>query len=241
MGWSTQQLADLAGTTLRAVRHYHEIGLLPEPPRGANGYKDYGVRHLTQLLHIRRLVDFGAPLSEIRTMSLVDHAGAATSEYLDTLRRLDHEAHRAMQRLEGIRDGIRKELDAHEAAARAGHGAPHPPNPDGDFMVVLSRVLRADALDTWNRLLDHAPEDAALSEFSDLDESSTPGTRSDLAVQLASVIQRIYVEHPELIAPALASGRQRPIAGEAIGVALRELYSPAQLDVLARVSTLLKE
>ena len=33
MGWSTREVAQLAGTTLRTVRHYHEIGLLDEPER----------------------------------------------------------------------------------------------------------------------------------------------------------------------------------------------------------------
>ncbi|WP_433560110.1 MerR family DNA-binding transcriptional regulator [Pseudonocardia xinjiangensis] len=28
MAWSTRELADLAGTTVRAVRHYHDVGLL---------------------------------------------------------------------------------------------------------------------------------------------------------------------------------------------------------------------
>ena len=65
MAWSTRELAELAGTSLRAVRHYHDQGLLPEPPRSTNGYKHYGVRHLIQLLHIRRLVDLGVPLAEI--------------------------------------------------------------------------------------------------------------------------------------------------------------------------------
>ena len=31
MPWSTRELAELAGTTVKAVRHYHEIGLLDEP------------------------------------------------------------------------------------------------------------------------------------------------------------------------------------------------------------------
>lgn len=31
MGWSTPQLAELAGTSLRTVRHYHEVGLLDAP------------------------------------------------------------------------------------------------------------------------------------------------------------------------------------------------------------------
>ena len=48
MAWSTHELADLAGTSLRTVRHYHEVGLLDEPERHSNGYKQYGVAHLVR-------------------------------------------------------------------------------------------------------------------------------------------------------------------------------------------------
>jgi DNA-binding transcriptional MerR regulator len=37
VAWSTRQVAELAGTTVKAVRHYHKVGLLNEPERGANG------------------------------------------------------------------------------------------------------------------------------------------------------------------------------------------------------------
>ena len=50
MGWSTRELAELAGTTIKAVRHYHEHGLLEEPRRAVNGYKQYGAGHLVRLL-----------------------------------------------------------------------------------------------------------------------------------------------------------------------------------------------
>lgn len=33
--------AAFAGTTPRAVRHYHQIGLLPEPERGGDGRRRY--------------------------------------------------------------------------------------------------------------------------------------------------------------------------------------------------------
>jgi DNA-binding transcriptional MerR regulator len=33
------QLADYAGVTIKAVRVYHDRGLLPEPPRDASGYR----------------------------------------------------------------------------------------------------------------------------------------------------------------------------------------------------------
>lgn len=37
MAWSTRRLAELAGTSLRTVRHYHEVELLAEPERRADG------------------------------------------------------------------------------------------------------------------------------------------------------------------------------------------------------------
>ncbi|WP_344167895.1 MerR family transcriptional regulator [Kribbella lupini] len=33
------RLAAYAGVTVRAVRHYHQIGLLPEPERDHSGYR----------------------------------------------------------------------------------------------------------------------------------------------------------------------------------------------------------
>lgn len=33
------QLAAYAGVTIKAVRHYHQRGLLAEPPRDASGYR----------------------------------------------------------------------------------------------------------------------------------------------------------------------------------------------------------
>ena len=33
----SSELAELAGVTVRTLRHYHQIGLLPEPPRTAGG------------------------------------------------------------------------------------------------------------------------------------------------------------------------------------------------------------
>ncbi|GAA2582030.1 hypothetical protein GCM10010424_29910 [Streptomyces lienomycini] len=43
MAWSTREMAELAGVSLRAVRHCHDIRLLEEPERRSNGYKQYGV------------------------------------------------------------------------------------------------------------------------------------------------------------------------------------------------------
>ncbi|MER6141069.1 MerR family transcriptional regulator [Streptomyces sparsogenes] len=59
------QLAATAGVTVRAVRHYHHVGLLPEPERDASGYRRYGAQAAVDLIRIRTLADAGVPLARI--------------------------------------------------------------------------------------------------------------------------------------------------------------------------------
>lgn len=61
----SSELAGLAGTTPRALRHYHQLGLLPEVPRDPNGYRRYTVRDLVRVLRIRQLAAGGMPLNQI--------------------------------------------------------------------------------------------------------------------------------------------------------------------------------
>lgn len=58
--------AAFVGTTPRAIRHYHEIGLLPEPERGGDGRRRYGHEDMIRLLWIRRMADAGIALDDIR-------------------------------------------------------------------------------------------------------------------------------------------------------------------------------
>ena len=62
------QLAAYAGVTVRAVRHYHQIGLLPEPERDASGYRRYGATAVVSLIKIRTLANAGVPLSQVGQM-----------------------------------------------------------------------------------------------------------------------------------------------------------------------------
>ncbi|MDA3804613.1 MerR family transcriptional regulator [Clavibacter sp. CT19] len=58
--------AAFAGTTPRAIRHYHRIGLLPEPERGADDRRRYGHDDMMRLLWVLRTVDAGIALADIR-------------------------------------------------------------------------------------------------------------------------------------------------------------------------------
>lgn len=58
--------AAFAGTTPRAIRHYHAIGLLPEPERGGDDRRRYGHDDMIRLLWIRKMADAGIALDDIR-------------------------------------------------------------------------------------------------------------------------------------------------------------------------------
>ncbi|KNE80868.1 MULTISPECIES: MerR family transcriptional regulator [Streptomyces] len=78
------ELAALAGVSTRTVRHYHHLGLLPEPGRRANGYRVYELRDAVRLARIRRLTELGLGLDEVRDV-LADDAGRELREVLEEL------------------------------------------------------------------------------------------------------------------------------------------------------------
>jgi len=96
------ELAELGGVSTRAVRHYHRIGLLPEPSRQANGYRRYGPRDVVRLLRVRRLVELGLSLDEAAD-ALGDDEGR---ELRDILVDLDADLARQEQRIAGRRAQI---------------------------------------------------------------------------------------------------------------------------------------
>ena len=66
------QLASYAGVTVRAVRHYHDKGLLPEPERDHSGYRRYDAHAVVELIRIRTLADAGVPLARVGELLAAD-------------------------------------------------------------------------------------------------------------------------------------------------------------------------
>lgn len=95
------QLAAYAGVTVRAVRHYHQIGLLPEPERDASGYRRYGAKAVVSLIKIRTLADAGVPLSQIGQMLEAD-----ASTFAEAVQRIDSHLRDEIERLETSRKQI---------------------------------------------------------------------------------------------------------------------------------------
>ena len=69
------QLAAYAGVTVRAVRHYHAKGLLPEPERDASGYRTYAAPAVVRLIRIRTLAEAGVPLARVEELLAADEEG----------------------------------------------------------------------------------------------------------------------------------------------------------------------
>ena len=95
------QLAAYAGVTVRAVRHYHQIGLLPEPERDASGYRRYGADAVVSLIKVRTLANAGVPLSRIRPMLEAD-----TATFVEVIQRIDNDLREEAERLEASRKQI---------------------------------------------------------------------------------------------------------------------------------------
>jgi len=63
--WSIQEIARLAGTTSRTLRHYDDIGLLPPSRIAPNGYRHYDAAALVRLQRILLLRELGLGLPQI--------------------------------------------------------------------------------------------------------------------------------------------------------------------------------
>lgn len=66
------QLAAYAGVTVATVRHYHKIGLLPEPERDRSGYRSYDADAVVQLIRIHILASAGVPLAQLERLLSAD-------------------------------------------------------------------------------------------------------------------------------------------------------------------------
>ena len=67
---------------MRAVRHYHQTGLLPEPERDHSGYRRYDARAVIDLIRIKTLAEAGVPLARISEIMSADpgHFARAVAE-----------------------------------------------------------------------------------------------------------------------------------------------------------------
>lgn len=237
MAWSTQEIADLAATTVNTVRHYHRVGLLEQPDRRSNGYKSYEVRHLVQLLRIRRLRELGVPLDQ------VDHVAAGDERSLSTLAGVDEDLAATIERLQQARSEIRSIL--------AGASRPDVPRgfeqvaarltaTDRALLLIWAQLYDDEAMSDLREMLEAEGDDVRLA-FDALPADAGEEARARMAERYAVGLARDLRKYPWLRDP-LAHHRKRPqITWQTLIESVAALYNRAQLDVLARANAIALE
>lgn len=102
--WSIQQIARIAGTTSRTLRHYGDIGLLPATRTGHNGYRYYDRDALVRLQRILLLRDLGLGLPQIA--DLLERDAAPRDALARHLTWLQQEQQRLERQIASVRSTI---------------------------------------------------------------------------------------------------------------------------------------
>ena len=165
------ELAETVGVTTRTVRHYHHLGLLPEPERRSNGYRDYGLRHAVVLARIRRLTELGLGLTEVRDV-LADDAGR---DLVEVLTELDEDLARQESAIRERRARLRTLLDSGELPAEG------PVSPE--LTAVFSELTHTSTLPADSPMAAKDREMLAL-----LDTVATPAERARIMELVGSAV-----------------------------------------------------
>jgi DNA-binding transcriptional MerR regulator len=225
MAWSTRRLAQLGGTTVKTIRHYHEIGLLDEPERARNGYKQYGTAHLVRVLQIARLRDLGMGLAQIAELEGSEEAFAETLQQLDAqlAESISHQQQLRAEIAELLRHGSTPDTPAGFTGV-AGMLSPA----DRAMIMVSSRFFHDRGVQDMREIV--AAHQEADDEFDDLPGDAGQDEIRDVAARLAPMLESIYAEHPGSRTPPLSARTGDSLRD--LARAVTELYNPAQVEAL---------
>ena len=92
------EAAEAAGVAAQTIRFYERRGLLPQPPRGPNGYRDHDASVLAQLAFIRSGQAAGLTLVEVASILELRRDGAVPCSHVQSQLVTKREGIRARQR-----------------------------------------------------------------------------------------------------------------------------------------------
>jgi len=238
------ELAELADTTPRAIRHYHSSGLLAEPRRDGSGYRRYGAEELVELMRIRRLRALGMPIEQIAA-----HLSGQQREAGDlpaALRALADDIARQIGHLKALRtrvldiaasSAVAAPVETWSAALRRHDlldgGAPLPPSEHA--AVELLDALHPDGIDGVIAQASPLLADPAFGErlgpllqrFRELPADAGETVVEELAAAYAELLPR-----PDILPPAVDLGTMEKLLGDRL--------TDAQMRCLRRVRGLLE-
>ncbi|QNE77745.1 MerR family transcriptional regulator [Streptomyces finlayi] len=231
------EIAALVGVTSRAIRHYHHIGLLPEPERRGNGYRTYSVRDAVLLARIRRLTELGLGLDEVRDV-LADDEGRELAEVLGELdadlARQEQEIRDRRRRLAELLErpvGTEQPVPRELAELLGTSPAPHSPAAarDREHLALLhSTGMGGEGFAALRALAD---DPAVLGLYERMDALASASADDPRIARLAADLVAVVPD------AALESVPDDGPAPTGFGEALLADYPPAQAEVVRRVMT----
>lgn len=101
------QLAEDSGTTVKTIRYYEAIGVLPEPDRRASGYREYDPEVLDRLAFIKAAQGVGLTLGEIREIvAFRDRGETPCAHVLELIQQRSEEFAERIRQLQRLRKDL---------------------------------------------------------------------------------------------------------------------------------------
>ncbi len=238
------ELARLAGVTVRALRHYHHEGVLPEPERGSNGYREYRVSDLVRVLRIRRLAAVGVPLDEMG--ALLDGETADAGAILDTL---DAELAAQIDRLNAQRALIARlraadaaldvppELAPHLAVLAAAGGPAGLASTDRDQSVLLAHLAGEEGMPRLTRLYETLSAPALAPLVTEISARFAAIDADTASAEVDGLVETVVAAFAPVVAELTDAGGAVDLGAGAglIDDLVRMQFTPAQRSVLREI------
>ena len=233
----SRELADLAATTPRALRHYHRIGLLPEVPRDPNGYRRYHARDLVMVLRIRQL---GMPLRDVAHVLDQDRRS-----HDELLAELDRDLAKQQERLAAQRkllSDLRRASESPPWSSRTGRPtATQQLDEDVWTLLTSTAQIDADTAATVQTVLhDPAMAERAAAWYPEFERLET---RTAIEDEQADRLAESIADFADSVARAsglVLAGGELPVTG-LVEQMQAETLSPAQRTVWTRFRELVEQ
>lgn len=132
------EFSRLTHLSVKALRHYHDIGLLaPVHVDAGTGYRRYGVDQVAQAQLVRRLRDLDLPLADVITVVSAPDERTRNEVIGEHLRRMETE----LQRTQGVVASLRRLLEGGVAHVAVEHRT------IGDLTALVLRAAAVSRVD----------------------------------------------------------------------------------------------
>ncbi|GAA3601894.1 MerR family transcriptional regulator [Kineosporia mesophila] len=243
------EIARLAGVSVRTLRHYHQLGVLPEPARSLNGYREYGVRELVRVLRLRHLQAAGFSLEA--AAALLDDEPGGNERLMAVLDDVERDLDRQIAELTAQRALIARaralgtvpDLPAHllRFAPLLLTASPRLARSLREQLAFLAHLEEGAGTGHTEQMMDILTDPALMVEVRELGERL-----EHLAADDADGISALADDFHAFLTSPEAVSRLGPVQGSVdphwlalIDTYARDALPSAQLQMLARLERLL--